>query len=48
MKRQKELDLGDVINVRLDEQLDFSTLCPFQDTEEPDIERLGKMRGMRR
>ena len=48
MKPQKELDLSNVVNMCLDEHVDFFTVRLFQRAEEPNVERLGNVGGMRR
>ena len=38
---EEELDLGDVVDMRSNEVLDFSTVRLLQSTETPNIEWLG-------
>jgi len=44
----KEFELGDVRNVRLDEIFEFATVHALKGTKAPNVERLSKMRGVRR
>ena len=42
--RGEEFNLGNVVNMRLDEHVDFSAIRALQRAENSDVERLGKMR----
>ena len=48
LKRDEELKLSNIRNGGLYKDLDFSTIYPLKDAIIPDIERLGKVRGMRK
>ena len=41
---RKEFDLGDMVDVRSDKQVDFGTVRAFQRAENSDVERLGNVR----
>lgn len=47
-KCQEKFDLGDVIDVRSDESINFFAVSPFERTEDANVKRLGHVRGMRR
>ena len=44
----EELELGDMVDMGLDEVLKCSTVHPLKYSKTTNIERLGKMRGVRR